>query len=142
MTDIPAKQTLPGLLLAKQVLTAHREEAEDLDFLKQNLDLEQGPLSEDAARITPDQALDALMILRFFKGHALAGAPPLAPARGSITRIITTQPDESKRLKTLLKTQMRDILSDVGISPHNPDPEDIQLIRHAGAEASRADTVR
>lgn len=107
-----------------------------------HLDLEQGPLSKDAARITPDQALDALMILRFFKGHALAGAPPLAPARGSITRIITTRPDESKRLKTLLKTRMRDILSDVDISPQNPDSEDIQLIRHAGADASRADTVR
>ena len=107
-----------------------------------HLDLEQGPLSKDAARITPDQALDALMILRFFKGHALAGAPPLAPARGSITRIITTRPDESKRLKTLLKTRMRDILSDVDISPQNPDSEDIQLIRHAGADASRADTAR
>ncbi|TQM91470.1 AAA family ATPase [Roseinatronobacter monicus] len=142
MSDVTPNQNLPGLVLARQVLTAHREDAEDLDFLKQELDLEQGPLTGDAALITPGQALDALMILRFFKGHAQAGAPPLAPARGSITRIITPQPDESKRLKTLLKTRMRDMLAMGETGPQNPDPEDIELIRHAGAEASRADTAR
>ena len=150
MTDntptIALAEPLPGLAFAARFLASHREEAEDLDFLmaEQNagdtVPVENAPITP--AGIPPGLALDALMILRLFAAHATAGQPQIMPPAGCITLISAARSGDSKRLKTLLRTRKAELLSEMGDAPQGADPDSLQLIRHAGADASRADTAR
>ena len=134
---------LPGLALATQLLTTQRDTLDDAVLLMQDFDPEQAQHMAEAPAITPDLALDALMILRLCAAHARAGSPCMRPDGGRVTLICTARPAESKRLKGLLNRLNAEMLGAMGTTGlDHLQLERVQVIRHMGAEASRTDTAR
>jgi len=135
---------LPGLSLATQLLTTQRDTLDDAVLLMQEFDPDQAQQMAEAPAITPDLALDALMILRLCAAHARAGHPSMHPDGGKVTLICTAQPAQSKRLKGLFHRLNAKMLGAMGVDATGLHPlqlERVQLVRHVGAEASRIDTA-
>lgn len=136
---------LPGLPLATRLLTTHRDAFEDAVSLMEEFDPEQAQLAIETPAITPDQALDALMILRLCAAHVLAGSPRMHPEGGTVTLVRTTRLAESTRLKGLIGRMTAEVLGAMGAETTGLDHlrlERMQLIRHSGDDASRTEAAR
>jgi len=131
---------VPGLPLAARLLTSHFQAAQDAADLMLDLDPDTDYHFPDAALPTPDQALNALLVLRLFAAHAHAGAPRVLPGRGAITLICTPRATDSRRIKALIGNLNGELIS----AMHAPDTElqNLRLIRHHGAESSAVETAR
>ena len=136
---------LPGFTVVTKLLTAHRDSVEDAILQMQDFDPDEAQSAAEEPAITPDQALDAVMILRLCAAHARAGSPPMHPSNGTLALICTTRPADSARLKGVLNRMTFDVFGALGADPKGLDHlqfERLQVIRHWGAEAGRIDTAR
>lgn len=136
---------LPGLPLATWLLATHRDAVDDAIHLMQDFDPEEAQRTAEPPAISPDQALDALMILRLCAAHARAGSPCMRPDGGKVAVICTTRLGEITRLKGLFSRLTAEVLGAMGVDATGLDHlrlERLQLIRHSGADATRSETAR
>lgn len=94
---------LPGLTLAKRCLQPTERDIDDIFADVLNGCDPEDPDTGNPGKPSPDQALNALLILRLMHAHASIGQPAMLPPRGGLTLIAAERSEDRKRLAASIK---------------------------------------
>lgn len=115
---------LPGMTLAKRCLHPMERDLDDIYADVLNGCDPEDPDTGNRGKPSPDQALNALLILRLMHAHVSAGEPAMLPPRGGLTLIQAERFEDRKRLADLIKELNAELLSaNTDIRPRLADLE-------------------
>lgn len=115
---------LPGMTLAKRCLQPSERDLDDIYADVLNGCDPEDPDTGNRGKPSPDQALNALLILRLMHAHVSAGEPAMLPPRGGLTLIQAERFEDRKRLADLIKELNVELLSaNTDIRPRLADLE-------------------
>lgn len=127
---------LPGLALAKRCLQPLETDPDDIHVDAMNACDPDNPDTAATGRPSPDQALNALLILRLMQAHARAGKPAMLSPKGALTVIAADRFEDRRRLAAVIKELNGELLTSNADIGHRLNDLEVHYHPRRGAMSS------